>query len=170
MVQKYDAFGDVSVMFSRHLRHQRAALHPADGDEDEQERTAGPRERQRDPGLTPRPFDPFPDPPTFDPKKLRPLFSCPLRLEKPPWQQHRPQTERDRPRQWGHISNAVFSLAPPPSSSCFSPSLSPSGAAVPPPSSQTAGQTQEDNNVECCIILLNQLAQRSERGALKTDV
>lgn len=60
--------GDARVVFSRRLRHQRAALHPADGDEDEQERTAGPRERQRDPGLTPRPFDhPLPDPSTFDP-------------------------------------------------------------------------------------------------------
>lgn len=38
------------------LRHQRAAVHPADGDEDEQEQPAGPGERQRDPGLT---FDPF---------------------------------------------------------------------------------------------------------------
>lgn len=34
------------------LRHQRAALHPADRDEDEQEQPAGPGERQRDPGLT----------------------------------------------------------------------------------------------------------------------
>ncbi len=59
------------ITFSLRHRHQRAAVHPADRDEDEQEWTAEwTRERQRDPGLTPRPF---PDPSTFDPTSTLPL-------------------------------------------------------------------------------------------------
>lgn len=56
-------------------RHQRAAVHPADRDEDEQERTAGTRERQRDPGLTLDLFTLL----TLQPLTLdRPALSTPL--------------------------------------------------------------------------------------------
>lgn len=84
-------------IFSLCRRHQRAAVHPADRDEDEQEWTEGTRERQRDLGLTPRPFHP-PDPSTFDPMSSPYIDPPSLRLlSLDSWQQHSPQTEETDP-------------------------------------------------------------------------
>lgn len=91
-------------IFSLYHRHQRAAVHPADRDEDEQERTAGTRERQRDPGLT---FDLFTllslqplayiDPPS--------LHLCWPSTAQPPDRRDRPNHLRGRLA--GDISGAV---------------------------------------------------------------
>lgn len=91
------------------LRHQRAALHPADGNEDEQEQPAGTGERQRDPGLNCDPFT---------------LRLEPLTLETAPYiaRSHDSSTaedRRDRPSHVGHTSNAVSKLTSFPTLSPF---------------------------------------------------
>lgn len=93
-------------IFSLCRRHQRAAVHPADRDEDEQEWTEGTRERQRDLGLTPRPFHP-PDPSTFDPMSSPYIDPPSLRLLSWLLTAAQPTDRRDRPNHPGHISNAV---------------------------------------------------------------
>lgn len=96
-------------IFSLHHRHQRAAVHPADRDEDEQERTAGTRERQRDPGLTLDLFTLL----TFQPLTLhRPALSPPLLTLDSPAHVQKRQTQ-SAASDWRETYQALSTNHPP---------------------------------------------------------